>query len=53
MDCLSALGRLGTAIHSLHKLKNWANVSDLVVADELNLQWTLDPKVAGNDSDQC
>jgi len=28
-------------------------VSDLVVADELNLQWTLDPKVAGNDSDQC
>ena len=28
MDCLSILGRLGTAINSLGMLKNWANVSD-------------------------
>ena len=27
MDCLSILGKLGNAIHSLTMLKNWANVS--------------------------
>jgi len=31
MDCLSILGKLGTAVHSLHKLESWANVSDLLV----------------------
>ena len=30
MDCLSVLGKLETAIHSLHKLGIWANVSGLV-----------------------
>ena len=28
MDCLSVLGKLGTAMHSLNKLKSWANVSN-------------------------
>ena len=28
MDCLSILGRLGIAMHSLDKLKIWANVSN-------------------------
>ena len=28
MDCLSILGKLETAVHSLHKLGIWANVSD-------------------------
>ena len=28
MDCLSVLGKLGTAMHSLDKLKSWANVSN-------------------------
>jgi hypothetical protein len=28
MDCLSILGKLGTAINFLNKLKSWANVSD-------------------------
>ena len=37
MDCLSILGKLQTAIHSLHKLKFWANVSGLVAVDELYL----------------
>ena len=30
MDCLSILGRLGTAMQSLHKLETWTNVSDYV-----------------------
>jgi hypothetical protein len=30
IDCLSILGKLGTAMHSLHKLESWANVSDVV-----------------------
>jgi hypothetical protein len=33
MDCLSILGKLGTAMDSLHKLEKWANVSRLVAAD--------------------
>ena len=28
MDCLSVLGKLGTAMYSLDKLKSWANVSN-------------------------
>jgi hypothetical protein len=28
MDCLSVLGKLGTAMYSLDKLKGWANVSN-------------------------
>ena len=30
IDCLSVLGKLGTAMHSLDRLKNWANVSMLI-----------------------
>jgi TorA maturation chaperone TorD len=39
MDCLSILGKLGTAMHSLHKLESWAKVSNLAdsIADELYL----------------
>ena len=37
MDCLSILGKLETAIHSLHKLGIWANVSGLNAIDELCL----------------
>jgi NACHT domain len=29
IDCLSILGKLGTAMHSLNKLKIWANVSNV------------------------
>ena len=29
MDCLSILGKLGAATHSLKKLKSWANVSNV------------------------
>ena len=37
MDCLSILGKLEIAIHSLHKLGIWANVSGLVAVDGLYL----------------
>ena len=37
MDCLSVLGKLETAVHSLHKIGIWANVSGLVAVDELYL----------------
>jgi hypothetical protein len=50
MDCLSILGKLETAIHSLHKIRNWANVSGLVTADGLYLYKKLEPKYLGNDS---
>ena len=29
MDCLSIIGKLGTAMHSLDLLKIWANVSNI------------------------
>ena len=32
MDCLSVLGKLGTAFHLLDKLKYWANVSIMFIA---------------------
>jgi hypothetical protein len=37
MDCLSILGKLETAIHSLHTIGIWANVSGLVAVDGLYL----------------
>ena len=37
MDCLSILGKLETAIYSLHKLGIWANVGGLIAIDELYL----------------
>ena len=37
MDCLSILGKLETAMHSLHKLGNWANVSGFVAVNGLHL----------------
>ena len=33
MDCLSVLGKLGTAFHLLDKLKYWANVSIMFIAE--------------------
>ena len=33
MDCLSILGKLETAVHSLHKIGIWANVSGFVAID--------------------
>jgi hypothetical protein len=51
MDCLSILGKLVIAIHSLHKLKNWAHVSDLVAANGLHLLEKVEPKAVGNDND--
>ena len=38
MDCLSILGKLGTAMNLLHKLEIWANVSNSVVKDAWYLQ---------------
>ena len=37
MDCLSILGKLETAMHSLQQLESWGGVSDFVATDELNL----------------
>jgi hypothetical protein len=37
MDCLSILGKLGLAMHSLHSLEIWANVSDHVFVGDLHL----------------
>ncbi|KAF8804277.1 hypothetical protein BYT27DRAFT_7340295, partial [Phlegmacium glaucopus] len=31
MDCLSILGKLGTAMHALYKLENWANTQNHLV----------------------
>ena len=38
MDCLSILGKLGTAMNSLHKLQSWVKVSNLVAEDGWYLQ---------------
>jgi hypothetical protein len=35
MDCLSVLGKLGTALQLLDKLKSWANISNAHVLEEL------------------
>ena len=52
LDCLSILEKLGTAMHALHKLEEWTNVSDFVAADEFALTKKLDPKYkVGNDCD--
>jgi len=50
MDCLSILGKLGTAMHALHKLENWANVSNLLTANESYLDQKLDQQALENDS---
>jgi len=51
MDCLSILGKLETAMHSLCKLEKCAKVSNLIAADGLHLQQKVDPKISGHDSD--
>jgi len=46
MDCLSILGKLGTAMHSLHALERWENVSDLITADGFALILESRPQIS-------
>ena len=50
MDCLSILGKLEIAIHSLHKIGIWANVSGLVAVNVFYLYIKIEPKPLGNES---